>query len=46
MANVEPDELESLKLAAQDILASAWKAIANRVDEGKLLEVDYGEEEN
>ena len=45
-ANIRPDELENLKLAAADVLASTRKVIATMVEEGKLLEVDYAGEEN
>ena len=39
-ANIAPNELETLKLAAADILASTDKVISKMVEERKLLEVD------
>ncbi len=40
-ANIQPDELETLKLAAADILASTDKVITKMLEERKLVEVNY-----
>ena len=45
-ANIEPDELVTLKLAAADVLASTEKVITTMVEERKLLEVENGKEKN
>ena len=45
-AIIQPKELETLKLAAADILASSQEVIATMVKDGKLLEVGDGCKEN
>jgi hypothetical protein len=45
-ANVRPDELENMKLLAADLLTASSAVMARMVDEGKLLEVHYEQEED
>ena len=45
-ANIQPDELETLKLAAADILASTDKVITKMLEERKLVEVHYAGQKN
>jgi hypothetical protein len=40
-ANIRPDELADLKLAAAGILAFSDQQITERLQSGRLLEVDY-----
>ena len=45
-ANIQSDELETLKLAAADILASTDKVITKMLEERKLVEVDCASQKN
>ncbi len=44
--NIEPDELENLKLLAADLLAATPFVMARMVETGKLIEVPYERAEN
>ncbi len=44
--NIEPDELENLKLLAADLLAATPCVMARMVETGKLIEVPYERAEN
>src|SRR2546423_5593629 len=43
--NIKPDELENLRLAAADLLAASALVIAEMIQQDRLIEVDYEQEE-